>query len=570
MKKKWGKKAGLTFIAVFLLLYMLLIFGPAELFFANVAEFKFVYGEFGGYLVLLAIVLSVGISLLLSFLPNKVHSFLVSIFFGCSVAGYLQVMFLNKNLDLLGLNPDGYQVGNARMIINLIIWLVVIAGVIVLAYCKEKVWKKVVVYLSAFLLSIQVVALVSLLVTAQKEAYERPEGTWHLSGEEQYTVSAEQNVIVIILDYFSNQYLKPLEEAYPGATEFLHDFTYYSNTDCNIFGTFPSLPHILTGRDLDMSLSVNDWCASIWKDENTTAFYDMLKEKDYKTNVYTPDTNILCGLYDARIMDGKIDNVVDSAQEVDVNNKLLLKTMFKMSGYRMFPEILKPTFYANLDEYSDVVIAKENSINHNNYDFYQGLLDKGLTTDASSNYYIVQHLMGPHLYTTDENGYYKENSTLEETAKGCMVIVEEYLNQLKKLDVYDNSTIIITADHGGGYDSQVIFYIKEAGQSGESTKITNAPISLSELLPTIAMSVGSDPSKFGKTIHDFSENELRERTYWFRMYDDKYPVVPCYTGDKDGADNVFYGYTYTGDIEDLLRQTELGPSVIIPAVDSYF
>ncbi len=29
-----------------------------------------------------------------------------------------------------------------------------------------------------------------------------------------------------------------------------------------------------------------------------------------------------------------------------------------------------------------------------------------------------------------------------------MTIVEGYLNELKRLGVYDNSTIIITADHG--------------------------------------------------------------------------------------------------------------------------
>ena len=54
------------------------------------------------------------------------------------------------------------------------------------------------------------------------------------------------------------------------------------------------------------------------------------------------------------------------------------------------------------------------------------------------------------------------------------------------------------------------------------------------------------------------------------MFDGAYPVVPCYTGDKNVESNVYYGYTYTGDIEDLLKQTETGPSIVEPVVDSYF
>ena len=570
MKTKVLKKLGITFLVTFLFTFMLLIFGPSEIFFANVTEFDFVYQEFAGYMAAFAGIGALILTVVIAFLPDKIHRVLLSLVFGMSLAGYLQVMFLNKNLDLLGVNPEGYQVETGSAVGNLIIWLIVIALILILAFWKKEIWKSVVTYLSAFLLCIQLVAFVSLLVTGKEEAYEYPEGAYHLSGENQYTVSADKNVIVLILDYFSNQYLEPLENAYPGATDFLHDFTYYSNADCTYFGTFPSLPHMLTGNEVDMSCSINEWCEQIWNSEKTERFYGMLQDNNYVANIYTPDTNILCGLNDVELLNGKLSNVVNESQEIDIFYKLLFKTMAKMSAYRMFPDILKPSFYTNIDEYSDIVSVKENKIKHNNYDFYQDLQEKGLTLDQESNYYIVQHLMGPHLYTTDEQGYYKENSTLEETARGCMVIVEEYLNQLKALGVYDDATIIITADHGGPSDSQVIFYIKEPGEIHEKSPVTNAPISFKEFLPTIAEAVGADYTEYGQSIHDFAENEQRERTVWLRMFDGAYPVVPCYTGDKNGESNVYYGYTYTGDIEDLLRQTETGPSIVEPVVDSYF
>ncbi len=570
MKKYILKKIGTAFLVSFLFTFMLLIFGPAEIFFANVTEFEFVYGEFAGYMAAFAVIGAVILTVLISFLPDMLYRILASLIFGISVAGYLQVMFLNKNLDLLGVNPEGYKTGFAQSAVNLIIWLIVITCVLAAAFWKKDLWKKAVAALSAFLLCIQATALVSLIVTAKEDAYLYPEGGYHLSGEDQFTVSADQNVIVLILDYFSNQYLEPLESAYPGATDFLHDFTYYSNMDCTYFGTFPSLPHMLTGNEVDMSCTINEWCQQIWNSRKTESFYNMLRDRNYKANVYTPDANILCGLNDPELLSGRLSNVVNSAQDIDIFYKLLFKTLTKMSGYRMFPDLIKPYFYANIDEYADIVSVKENKIHHNNHEFYETLLEKGLTADKSSNYYIVQHLMGPHLYTTDEAGHYKEDSTLEETAKGCMVIVEEYLNQLKALGVYEDATIIITADHGGPYDSQVIFYMKEPGETHEVSPVTDAPVSFLEFLPTIAEAAGGDQSEFGQSVHDFAAGEQRERTVWLRMYDGAYPTVPCYTGDKNGESNVYYGYSYTGGIEALLKQTETGPTKVVPVVDSYF
>lgn len=572
IKETLLKKIVPALLVSFLLTFMLLIFGPAEIFFANVTEFGFVYGEFAGHFAAAALVGTIFMTAVLAVLPDKLHRILLSILFGMDVASYLQVMFMNKHLDLLGENPEGYQLETGRAVGNLLIWILVIALVTVLAFWKKEIWRKTVTGLSVFLLCIQLTALVSLLVTADRDAFEYPavEGQWHLSGENQYTVSANKNVIVIILDCFSNLFLDPLETAYPGATDFLHDFTYYSNADCNYYGTYPSLPHMLTGIELDMSCGVNEWCEQIWNNEQTERFYDTLRDNNYVVNLYTPDTNILCGANDVAILQDKFSNVVNAAQDLDILYKLLFKTMGKMSAYRMFPNIVKPYFYTNMGEYSHIVTAKDNPIQHENFDFYQKLLEKGLTTDEKSDYYIVQHLMGPHLFTTDAQGHYKEISTLEDTTRGCMLVVEEYLIRLKELGVYDDATIILTADHGQAANSQVIFYMKEPGETHEASPVTDAPISHNEFFPTIAEALGMDYTVYGQSVHNFSAGESRERTVWVRNYDNSFPAVMCYTGDKYGHENSYFGYTYTGDIYDLLDQVEAGPSVVVPMVDSYF
>lgn len=50
---------------------------------------------------------------------------------------------------------------------------------------------------------------------------------------------------------------------------------------------------------------------------------------------------MICGLNDLDLIEDKFDNVIDAVQEVEVNEPLLLKPLFKMSGYRMFPELCR-------------------------------------------------------------------------------------------------------------------------------------------------------------------------------------------------------------------------------------
>ncbi len=564
------KKFGLSFLNVFLLTFMLLIFGPAEIFFANATEFEFVYGEFAGYLAAAAAGVALAVGGILALLPDKLHRLAMSVVFGISLAGYLQVMFLNGQLDLLGLNPEGYQVQTGAAVGNLFIWLLVMASIIVLAFVKKEIWKNVVKFGAGFLLCIQAVALVSLLVTARDEAYHHKTQEWHLTGEDQYAVSARENVILIILDYFSNQRLLEVQAEYPEVMDCLHDFTYYNNTDCNYYGTFPSITHMLTGKKVDASIPVNEWFYNVWTDPDTVSFYEKLRENDYVVNIYSPDAHHLCGTNDVEIINTCFSNVTNSSRTVDVFYKLLFKTITKMSCYRMAPEMLKNAFYTAGSEYADIITYEDDVIRHNNADFYRGLLEQGLTADKKSNYLIVQHLLGTHEYTTTADCVQSPKTSLEDTVRGCMVMVEEYLNQLRQLGVYDDSTIIITADHGDMVDSQVIFYIKEPGVKRETTAETNAPVSLHELRPTIAQAAGLDASLFGQTIYEFSENQQREREVWVRDSDTRYTIVQNYAEDRIGYANIYKVYRYTGDYSDLLQRIEQEQYDVVQMVDSFF
>ncbi len=554
------KKVLLSFIVSFLPVFMILVFGPAEIFFANVTEFDFLYGEFAGYMAVLFLIFLMIFTVLLSWLPEKIYEIALSVLFVIAAAGYLQVMFFNKNLDLLGVNPDGYHVPLMQGIWNLIIWMAVLAAVIMLSVWKKEIWKKALLYLSVLLVGMQAVALVSLLVTAPEEAYERAKVDDRLWGKDQYTVSADKNIIVFVLDYFSSLYLQQMMAVYPDGADCLHDFTYYSNADCTYYGTFPSLAHMLTGGEVDTAVSNSEWCRDIWDNDLTEQFYQELHANQYKVNVYTTDFDVLTVGNGCAILRDKVSNITDEPREVEVDTGLLLKTLTKMSCYRMAPDLLKTQFYTNVSEYSLIVQDMGQGIAHTNSDFFEALQDEGLKEDDSSNYFIFQHLIGTHEFNTDEYGKYQEKTSVEETARGCMTIMEEYLDELKRLGVYDDATIIITADHGGDWkeDMQVIYFIKQPGEVHDASPVTNAPISHCDLLPTVAQMAGMDHTKYGKSIYDFQQDEQRERTIWVRTKDPDYP------------EDVYYCYTYTGDILALITQIDAGPTVIQEMYEPYY
>ena len=51
----------------------------------------------------------------------------------------------------------------------------------------------------------------------------------------------------------------------------------------------------------------------------------------------------------------------------------------------------------------------------------------------------------------NENAEYVEEATLTQALRGDFKIIKTYIEQLKELGIYDNTTIIVTADHGYFY-----------------------------------------------------------------------------------------------------------------------
>lgn len=161
MKKKLVT-FGISYCIVFLNVFMTIIFGPAEIFMGNYKDFGVIYSEFGWTFLIGGIIGSIVIAAIIALFPEVLRIIILSIGFGVGVACYIQGMFLNKGLDMLGATAEGYHAGKTEMIQNGVIWMMIIVIALALSFVLKKYRVKIAVFGSLFLIAIQMSGYISL------------------------------------------------------------------------------------------------------------------------------------------------------------------------------------------------------------------------------------------------------------------------------------------------------------------------------------------------------------------------------------------------------------------------
>ena len=341
---------------------------------------------------------------------------------------------------------------------------------------------------------------------------------YKLDGEKLYHVSSSGNVVIFIVDYFANNWLSSVVQNYPRMLDNFHDFTYYSNCDPRYIGTYPSITHMLTGHDFDPSLLVGEFFEQSWTSDSANYIYDTIHSLGYEFRYYYY-TSISDGAMSWAV--GKLDNLVDMTAN---------------------PEHEVTPIYSFTD-------------------FYDNLKAQGLTVDQTDKKYIQMiHLRGAHApYSADANGNYNTSVGRNENIAGYMRMVDDYIQRMKELGLYDDATIIITADHGDkGSNMQVVYWIKQANERHDSIITTDAPISHDDFPGTILSIIGAD-YPYGDSIFDWQAGETRRRTCSVVDRDTtRFPLVSSYSDLELGAHNMWKTYTYTGNGQELMRQQKRG------------
>lgn len=558
------------FPTMLLLIYMLFMFGVYEPYFANIDEWKF---DFINLLIPSLIVLAVGIGLtaVISSVLDRYSSDVITIWLSTfALLAYIQSSFLNQKSFLDGTMLD---ITKEQALFNLILWIV-IGSIPVFCY---RIWRnstvKVAVYASLGLLIVQIAPLPFMIINCTSLVKEHEYEAYCLSGEKQFEVSSDENVIVFIMDAYYKGYFDEYIEKNPEATgSLLSDFTYFDNVTTETIHTAFSMPCLLTQHDSDYSISLIDSNAAAWASSEAEDFYGKMQDRGYSVRLYT-DNDRYSG--DAENMIGKIDNVSKYHCEYITDMIPTYISMLKLSFYRYCPSLMKSFFFVadaidinrhtkssnpedNLDlsNWSEISgSAKDYGICFLNADYYSSLME-GLTAVSDKKICIFQHIYGTHLPVMGiEKNDWEEGVPMEAAINGCMTILEEYMEQLKKIGVYDNSTIIVTADHGVNFDvkrSQPVMLIKPAGVSKEQMTVNTAPgVLQDDLLPTILDCVGMESgSSAGYSLFSLDENMQRERIIRDFRSSSQFKKSRKCTGVGIALFNCYEEYTFLGRVDE--------------------
>lgn len=531
------------------------VVGPFQMYLTNSTELWFGIGDIW-WIPLLGGTAILAICLLLSILlPPNWSIFFNCLLFGIAIGMYLQGNYINAYYGVLDGHTIDWSQYTSTAVVNTVIWLICLAVPLIAVRLRPDWAKKGLKWISLFLIAVQILALGIMLATTDLDTKESVFASTKGINE----VSEEGNVIVFILDSFDDLDIKELLETEPDFFSELDGFTYFTNNTGMYPTTIGSLPFILTG---EVYRNEQPYSSYVEEAFSKTDYYEDLKEAGYDIALYT-GTHYL----NVELIKDYVSNLAFDG--VKVSSPLgMLGSLYKFTGFRYFPHLLKPFvwFYGGeFGEYKVAVKSEQKVYSYSNIPYYDSLVQEGLSLTEGGKRYRLIHLDGAHfpynlaedLRETDDG-----SATRMSQSKAALNIVYEYIRQLKELGVYDQSTLLIISDHGlhsllAGRPTNPIFFAKGQNYSG-SLQLSNAPVSQADIQATIMSDLGlNDSEKYGRSAFSIKEGENRDRHFLlYSLNDDNYwnhaylpPMHEYYILPDGNEENNFYltGMVYTED-----------------------
>ena len=417
---------------------------------------------------------------------------------------------------------------------------------------KIKLIKTISIFLCVLLIGMQGAALVSESIDYSNKLEKvgldiTNDAGYILTTKGLYEVSKNKNVIVLVLDRFDISYYEDVVEKDPEFFNQLEDFTLYLDNVALYARTYPAIATMVTGVDTDFSKTASEYFNYAY---NNSDFLDDLEANNYRVKVYTGSYYS----YREAAALKRAYNVQPQSGDMIINDSWgLAWTMLELSIYRYLPIVLKDVVKVSTTSFSKFISYDEVFpvyLNDSNVEFCQSVLDEGLTLDNAENSYTFIHLHGCHDPSTmDENCQEVEEGkgSSRLNTLGCFKAIYEYISELKRLCVYDNSTIIITGDHPRARSDTKMpaepritaLFVKQANEHS-AFKVSTEPVSQANLLASIVKSTGLKTEKdYGKAyweMHD-GENAVRINKFQCTLDDGTHIIEYTINGDGRNFDN---------------------------------
>ena len=462
--------------------FMFFLYAPLELYFTNKDEFWYdIYViapvMFCVFLVSSAVFI-LGFALLIKGNEKlcRVGLLFLFIVFICS---YIQGNYLIRYLPVMDgreIDWSKYTIGRIQ---SVLLWIIVIAIVTILvrALRMDRMYGLICV-VSVCVLLMFVVTLSTLCIT---------NGGWKsktsicVTTDQEWTMSDKHNFIILLWDMLDGGAFSDIVIGDQEKEQIFKDFTLYDDTMSGYRYTEYNVPFILSGRQFDNRTTREEY----FKDTVTTAaLFNELENRNYTLGLYETDLRLDESTADRFINVGKYTRRVSSYSAFIRWQIMLVGMKYAPFDLKRF-SVVDPTAFERLRIVKD---GKEPFQISNNMNFYQALMEKEIAHTADNSFKFI-HMWGAHApYEYDaQMNYLPSGGTYVQSVEMCIMLSDLYLRKLKENGVYDDSVIIIMADHGNGeyyeennLNQHPVLLIKGVDEHHE-LQVNDRPVSFADL-----------------------------------------------------------------------------------------
>lgn len=512
--------------------FMLFLYSPLELYFNNKNEFWFdVYTLLP--VITITFLLFFFVSVLCFYFAYRIHTKIYQIclvlYFVAFVSFYVQGNYLISNLPPLNASVIDWHQYPMERLKSIMLWISASCLVVILVKLIHfNKFYRFVKIVSTFISLMLLVTVLTLCIT-QKGYEKKPYLT--ATDDNLFQLSQDTNFIILLLDATDGCEFSQVLNSSPEYKEIFEDFTYYENT----LGAYPhtklSIPFILSGEWYENSEPFTDYTENIIADSE---LFNALNDVNYKIGMYTEDLLLTS---DASL---RFDNVTLAPRGTN-SSVTFAKWQILLTGFKYLPFDLKQFSYVhsgNFNALRNIPTGDGQPFTCSNSTFYNALKNTDFSYTADKCFKFI-HLEGAHVpfqYDKDMNTI--ENGTYTQMIEASMTLSASFLQKLKDNDVYDNTIIIILADHGYN-DSSIllkqhpILLIKGLNESHE-LQFSKAPISFADLTTAYSRLLAGNSSV---SVFDYQENDQRKRRYLYYDYNEESHLIEYYqSGEVDNME----------------------------------
>ena len=283
----------------------------------------------------------------------------------------------------------------------------------------------------------------------------------------------DKNVIIIMLDRAESSYFPHIMEDLPSIKEMYNGFTFYPNTvsfnghtlmgSPGIYGGYEYTPYEMNKRDNEKLVDKhNESLLIIPRIFTEQANYNaMVSDLSWGNYSYVADLSFMKS-YDkisANIFNGRYTGDIKKTINLDTQVSLTQnanRNLLWVSFFRISPAILRPAVYYEGSWWGNEGVADADSF----LDWYAPLYFMPELTDFNSTTGSVVVMTNEATHSNEEIPYINITNTINHFSDelqgydinvACLAAIGDFSNYLRENGVYDNTKIIIVADHGIGY-----------------------------------------------------------------------------------------------------------------------